>query len=77
MMIPRDTMIRVLMRGRSGWSFGLPTLPNMTTGKRFTQRTKERAPEQRVLDARTRAMLNAVLSAPKGKALDVYLRTKG
>ncbi len=48
----------------------------MTTGKRFTQRTKERAPEQRVLDARTRAMLNAVLSAPKGKALDVYLRTK-
>lgn len=45
----------------------------MTTGKRFTDRTKDHS-EQRVLDARTRAVLNSVASLPKGKALDGYLR---
>lgn len=45
----------------------------MTTGKRFTDRTKDHS-EQRVLDARTRAVLNSVASLPKGKALDAYLR---
>lgn len=45
----------------------------MTTGKRFSDRTKDHS-EQRVIDARTRAVLNAVASLPKGKALDGYLR---
>ncbi len=45
----------------------------MTTGKRFSERTKDHS-EQRVIDARTRAVLSAVASLPKGKALDGYLR---
>lgn len=45
----------------------------MTTGKRFLDRTKDKD-EARVLDARTRGILNAVLSERRGKALDAYLR---
>lgn len=54
-------------------SFRAPFNRTMTTGKRFTDRTKDHS-EQRVLDARTRAVLNSVASLPKGKALDAYLR---
>lgn len=45
----------------------------MTIGKRFTDRTKDHS-EQRVLDARTRAVLNVVAQLPRGRALDAYLR---
>ena len=49
----------------------------MTTGKRFTTRTKDRTSD-RVLDARTRTVLQAVAQVPRGKALDAYLRaTRG
>ncbi len=49
----------------------------MTTGKRFTNRTKDRTSE-RVLDARTRSVLQAVSQLPRGRALDAYLRaTRG
>lgn len=45
----------------------------MTIGKRFTDRTKDHS-DQRVLDARAKAVLNALAQLPKGKALDGYLR---
>lgn len=45
----------------------------MTTGKKYAQRTKD-ASAQRLLDARTRSVLNAVLTEPKGKALNAYLQ---
>ncbi|MBK8498000.1 MAG: hypothetical protein IPL52_04080 [Flavobacteriales bacterium] len=45
----------------------------MTIGKRFTERTKDHT-DQRVLDARTRAVLENVARLPRGKALSAYLR---
>lgn len=45
----------------------------MTIGKRFTDRTKDHT-DQRVLDARTRAVLETVSRLPRGKALSAYLR---
>lgn len=47
----------------------------MTTGKRFAKRTKDHS-DERVLDARTRAVLACVIAAPRGKALDAYLRAR-
>lgn len=44
-----------------------------TTGKKFAQRTKDTT-MQRVLDARTKAVLNSVLTEPRGRALSAYLR---
>ncbi len=38
----------------------------MTTGKRFTDRTKDHS-EQRILDARTCTVLNALVRLPKSK----------
>ncbi len=51
-----------------------PTNTAMTTiGKRYLQRTKH--PEEgRILDSHTRAVLNGVLQAGRGKTLDAYLR---
>lgn len=48
----------------------------MTTGRKYVQRTKETT-DQRVLDARTRCVLNAVITEPRGRALEAYLRALG
>ena len=48
----------------------------MTTGKRFAQRTKDHS-DQRVLDARTKAVLNTLAMERRGEALDAYLRVFG
>lgn len=44
-----------------------------TTGKKFTKRTQDPM-IHRVLDARTKAVLNAVLTERRGQALTAYLR---
>jgi len=44
----------------------------MTTGRKYAQRTKETT-DQRVLDGRTRAVLNTVLNEPRGRCLEAYL----
>lgn len=44
-----------------------------TTGKKFAKRTKDPV-IARVLDARTKAVLNAVSGERRGKALQAYLR---
>jgi len=46
-----------------------------TTGKRFLDRTQDRS-GHKMLDARTKAVLNTVLSEPRGKALEAYLRAR-
>ena len=46
----------------------------MTTGKRFTQRTKDNS-VARVIDARAKVILTCISAEPKGKALDAYLRS--
>lgn len=57
--------------GRSFVSLSFTTMA--TTGKKFAQRTKDTT-LQRVLDARTKAVLNSVLTEPRGAALSAYLR---
>lgn len=47
-----------------------------TIGKRYLDRTKPKD-QQRLLDMRTRNILNAVLSEPRGKCLNGYLRAMG
>ena len=47
-----------------------------TTGKRYIDRTHDTR-ASRVLDARTKAVLNAVLSEPRGASLRAYLFAKG
>ena len=47
-----------------------------TTGKRYLQRTQDRK-AARVLDASTKAVLNAVLREERGDALRAYLLAKG
>jgi hypothetical protein len=50
---------------------------NMSTiGKRYLERTSDKKAE-RVLDARTKAILNSVLSEPRGQALSAYLCATG
>ena len=44
-----------------------------TIGKRFIQRTHDKS-SPRIVDRRTRAVLDAVLSEKRGKALEAYLR---
>lgn len=46
---------------------------HMTIGKRSLERSKINS-DHRVLDARTRAVLQAIATAPKGKVVDAYLR---
>lgn len=53
-------------------SFDRINRTTMTTGRKYAQRTKE-ATEQRILDQRTRTVLNAVLNEPRGRSLDAYL----
>ena len=47
-----------------------------TTGKSFARRTRDKL-IHRVLDAHTKAVLNAVMEEPKGSALSGYLRALG
>lgn len=56
-----------------------PIITAMTTiGKRYLQRIKHPEEQGRILDSHTRAVLNAVLQAGRGRTLDAYLRaTKG
>jgi len=44
-----------------------------TIGKRYIDRTGDRKSD-RVLDARTKAILNSVMKEGRGRALDAYLR---
>lgn len=44
-----------------------------TTGKRYIERTGDRT-GCRMLDARTKAILNSVMKEGRGRALDAYLR---
>lgn len=46
---------------------------NMTTGKQFAKRTSDGVVEK-VLDHRTRTILNAVISEPSGRMLSAYLK---
>lgn len=48
----------------------------MTTGKRFVQRTKDQR-TLHVIDARTKAVLNALADEPRGHAVEAYLRAMG
>lgn len=48
----------------------------MTTGKRFLDRSKSIDPK-RILDARTRSVLQEVLKEDRGRGLDAYLRVFG
>ncbi len=48
----------------------------VTTSRKFTKRTQEPTAD-RVLDARSKAVLNAILKEPRGHALDAYLRSRG
>lgn len=48
-------------------------IQRMTTGRKYIKRTKGTG-TQRVIDARTRTILNAVLSEPRGSALAAYLK---
>jgi hypothetical protein len=45
----------------------------MTTGKKFARRTSDHGMEQ-ILDHRTRTLLNAVASAPRGRQLNVWIK---
>ncbi len=45
----------------------------MTTGKKFEKRTSDHS-MKKMLDHRTKAILNAVISEPRGKALTAYLK---
>ena len=43
-----------------------------TTGRKFAQRTHDRT-LNKVLDARTKAVLATVITEPRGRTLDAYL----
>ncbi|MDQ3101542.1 MAG: hypothetical protein M3R08_09150 [Bacteroidota bacterium] len=45
----------------------------MTTGKKFAKRTSDHV-VQKVLDHRTKSILNAVISEPRGRMLSAYLK---
>jgi hypothetical protein len=60
----------IACRGVVGTFATVLTHCTMTTiGKRYLERTKGKD-DQRVLDTRTRSVLNAVLSEKRGKALE-------
>lgn len=54
-------------------SFDPINLLDMTTGRRFSKRTKDHA-AQHVLDARAKAVLASIAGEPRGRALDAYIR---
>ena len=45
----------------------------MTTGKKFAKRTSDTSVDK-MLDHRTRTLLNAVISEPRGSMLAAYLK---
>ncbi len=49
------------------------TITMSTTGKRYIDRTQDRSTD-RILDARTKAILNTVMKEDRGRALNAYLR---
>ena len=53
--------------------FSLIEDTTMTTGRKFTERTRDDSTEI-VLDHRTKTILNAVLSERRGNALAAYLK---
>lgn len=61
--------VRTLDFGRTN------TAAMATIGRRFAERTHDKQ-LNKVLDASTKAVLNAVLSEPRGAALDAYLRAR-
>jgi hypothetical protein len=63
--------------GRAGHFCRIIPAPNMsTTGKRYIDRTHDKR-ASRVLDAKTKTVLSAVLSEPPGECLRAYLFAKG
>ena len=71
------TPIGVLPKLSEQRTFASSIPPSMsTTGKRFAKRTSDKF-IHRVLDARTKAVLNAVLDERSGHALDAWLRAMG
>ena len=72
----RNTVIVVWCYGMNAGSFVAPSFtPMSTTGKRYMDRTHDRS-ARKVLDARTKAVLNEVLMEPRGRALEAYLRSR-
>jgi len=71
-------MIAVLSTlGRRGTFATASSYLDMTTlGKRYIDRTHDRSSD-RILDARTRSVLNAVLKEERGRALEAYLKATG
>lgn len=54
--------------------FAQPTTVRMTIGRKTLRGGKDRI-GSRILDQRTRAVLHAISTEPKGKALVAYVRT--
>lgn len=77
MVWPPRTPIGVLPSLTATGTFA-PSIPSAmsTTGKRFAKRTSDKF-IHRVLDARAKAVLNAVLTEQRGGALDAWLRATG
>ncbi len=65
---------RSMAVARGMWLLCKIRTPTMSTiGKRYIDRTGDRNSD-RVLDARTKAILNSVMKEGRGRALDAYLR---
>ena len=72
-----NTLITVFLLALWNGSFVLhEKRKTMTTGKRFTDRSKNME-SKRILDARTRSVLHEVLREDRGRSLDAYLRVFG
>ncbi|MBP6699249.1 MAG: hypothetical protein KA175_16630 [Flavobacteriales bacterium] len=75
-MIGNDlTAIMVLVPAVVRWHICEEPFAMSTIGKRYAQRTGDLS-IAKVLDHRTRTILNAVLREQRGKALDAYLMAR-
>jgi hypothetical protein len=75
MVLALITPIGVLSTATGERTFAVSTPIRMsTTGKRFAKRTSDKL-INRVLDARAKTLLSAVLAERPGKALSAYLRS--
>ncbi|MBK6752450.1 MAG: hypothetical protein IPG69_02420 [Flavobacteriales bacterium] len=75
-MIGNDlTAIVVLAQPVVRWHICGEPFAMSTIGKRYAQRTGDQS-ITKVLDHRTRSLLNAVLREQRGKALDAYLMAR-
>lgn len=73
MIVPLITLIGGFL-GRFGRSSFEPLNQSaMTIGRKFTRTPKDNS-LKRLLDMRTRAVLHAISSEPRGNALSAYLR---